>query len=408
MAAGYKSQITTRAYKSGSIVYFEGDRSEYIYILKSGRVILSYLKPENGEEMKEEIKPGEFFGVKSALGRYPREETAQTFGDITVLVLTVADFERLVLGNIQVVKKMLRVFSNQLRRVGKAVREVLGETNQVNPQTELFKIGEYYYRSGKYDQALYAYKKYMEYYPGTKHSSTSMERINDIQSGNIKQIPDEVPEETEEPPQDSLADLNAGDASDNEIPEDIAGYFDDEDDEDSSPNMGPSDDMMDFDFDDSGEQTEISSEMDDFLSGDDDLNDMGLEDSLGGESDADRLEKAEQLNESGSFSEAFSILNDIKTSIDSSSPLAAELDYQLGISQFGLNKLQDALAVFSGIVKAYPNSMHMKKSLVQVGRVYAKAGNKEKAKAYLNKVAQMSPSDEAVELAQKYIQELNL
>jgi len=87
--------ITTRSYKSGSIVYMEGDKSETIYILKAGRVVLTTKKVEDKTwvEEKVHVKPGEFFGVKSALGRYPRDETAQTLGDTTVLVLSLADFE---------------------------------------------------------------------------------------------------------------------------------------------------------------------------------------------------------------------------------------------------------------------------------------------------------------------------
>ena len=109
------SGVVARNYKAGSIVYFEGDKSEYIYILKAGKVVLNYVRPETGEEIKEDIRPGEFFGVKSALGRYPREETAQTQTDCVALQLRLDDFERIVLSNIQLVKKMLRVFSNQLR-----------------------------------------------------------------------------------------------------------------------------------------------------------------------------------------------------------------------------------------------------------------------------------------------------
>ena len=65
-----QSGIITRRYKSGSIIYFEGDKSESIYILKQGRVILTSKKVEKGEmvETKDIIKPGEFFGVKSSLG----------------------------------------------------------------------------------------------------------------------------------------------------------------------------------------------------------------------------------------------------------------------------------------------------------------------------------------------------
>jgi CRP-like cAMP-binding protein len=133
MASGFQGGIITRGYKSGSIIYFENDRSEYIYILKSGRVLLTYTKIDTGEEVKEEVRQGEFFGVKSALGKYPREETAQTIGETTVLVLNMGDFERMILRNVNVVRKMLRVFSNQLRRLGKTVRTVLGETDNVNP-----------------------------------------------------------------------------------------------------------------------------------------------------------------------------------------------------------------------------------------------------------------------------------
>ncbi|HEY1405902.1 MAG TPA: cyclic nucleotide-binding domain-containing protein, partial [Spirochaetota bacterium] len=177
MGSGGVSGIVTRQYKAGSIVYFEGDKSEYIYVLKAGKVLLTYVRPETGEEIKEDVRSGEFFGVKSALGRYPREETAQTLTDTVVLQLRLDDFERIVLSNVQLVKKMLRVFSNQLRRVGKAQREVLGETSVLNPEAELFKIGEYYFRNAKADQALYAYKKYLEYYPNTQFSTMCMQRV---------------------------------------------------------------------------------------------------------------------------------------------------------------------------------------------------------------------------------------
>ena len=116
------ANVVTRQYKDGSIIYFEGDRSDYVYVLKAGRIMLSFIKIETGEEMKEMIKVGEFFGVKSAIGKYPREETAQTIGDTTVLAVNRSEFEKMILKNVGLVTKMLRVFSNQLRRITKAQR----------------------------------------------------------------------------------------------------------------------------------------------------------------------------------------------------------------------------------------------------------------------------------------------
>ena len=162
-----------------------------IYLfLKSGRIRLTYIRPESGEEIKEDIKQGEFFGCKiRPWENIPVRKRRRHFLMQSFFSSALDDFERIVLGNIQIVKKMLRVFSNQLRRIGKAVREVLGETNTVNPAAELFKIAEYYYQNSRPEQALYAYKKYLEYYPNTQFSQPSMQRIKDIQSGNFMAAP---------------------------------------------------------------------------------------------------------------------------------------------------------------------------------------------------------------------------
>jgi len=172
-------------YKSGSIIYFEGDKSEFIYILKSGKLMLKSTNLNSGEEMIESVKLGEFFGVKSALGKYPREETAQTIGDTVVLVLTLQDFERLILKNVEVVKKMLRVFSNQLRRIHKNVRSAMSSHEAINPSTELYKIGEYYYKAGVAAQASYAFKKYLDYYPDNEFAAEAAKRIEAIKNGQF-------------------------------------------------------------------------------------------------------------------------------------------------------------------------------------------------------------------------------
>ena len=183
--AGSPGTINSRMFKADSIIYFEGDSSEVIYILKSGKLVLKSINLNTGEELTEGVKLGEFFGVKSALGRYPREETAQTLEDTVVLVLTLQDFERLILKNVDVVKKMLRVFSNQLRRIHKNVRSAMGPNDIANPATELFKIGEYYYKAGVPTQALYAYQKYLEFYPGCEYVDEATQRIASIQSGRF-------------------------------------------------------------------------------------------------------------------------------------------------------------------------------------------------------------------------------
>lgn len=152
-------------YRSNSIIYFKGDQSEKIYLLNSGKISLSYVDIETGQEMRDLIKTGEFFGVKSALGHYMREETAVVLQDATVMVFSVLEFEQLATKNTRIITKMLKVFSNQLRRIHKQVQTLLVGDEQVNPETGLYKIGEYYMKNKRYGQALHAYKRYLVYYP---------------------------------------------------------------------------------------------------------------------------------------------------------------------------------------------------------------------------------------------------
>ncbi len=152
-------------YRANSIIYFKGDQSERIYLLNSGKISLSYLDIETGQEMRDLIKTGEFFGVKSALGRYMREETAIVLQDATVMVFSVPEFEQLASKNTRIITKMMKVFSNQLRRIHKQVQTLLVSDEQVNPETGLYKIGEYYMKNKRYAQALHAYKRYLVYYP---------------------------------------------------------------------------------------------------------------------------------------------------------------------------------------------------------------------------------------------------
>ena len=63
-------------YSANSVIYFSGDFDARVFLLHSGHIALNSLDIETGAQVTEYIKTGEFFGVKSALGNYPREESA--------------------------------------------------------------------------------------------------------------------------------------------------------------------------------------------------------------------------------------------------------------------------------------------------------------------------------------------
>ena len=164
-------------YKANSIIYFKGDIGELVFILKSGRVVLNYVDIETGQEVHDLIQTGEFFGVKSALGKYPREETALVLQTASVIAFSAPEFEQLATKNTRIIVKMLTVFSNQLRRIHKQVQNLLYSEEQTEPETGLYKIGDYYLGNRHYQQALYAYKRYLVYYPAGNYSDEVTKKI---------------------------------------------------------------------------------------------------------------------------------------------------------------------------------------------------------------------------------------
>ena len=157
-------------YKAGSLIYFQGDPADKVFILQTGKVNLVYQDIETGQDVHDLVQQGEFFGVKSALGRYPREENAMAIQDATIMTFTVAEFEALALANTRIILKMLKVLSNQLRKIHKQVSSLMAKEEQ-NPEAGLFSVGEYYLKTKNYGQARYIFSRYLTYYPSGRNAA---------------------------------------------------------------------------------------------------------------------------------------------------------------------------------------------------------------------------------------------
>jgi TolA-binding protein len=158
-------------YRSGSLIYFQGDAAELIYILQQGKVNLTYQDVETGEDIHDPVQPGEFFGVKSSLGRYPREENAVAMQDSALVAFTVPEFESLAMANIRIIMKMLKVFSNQLRRLHKQVSNLMEKEETQNAEMGLFNVGQYYLKNKRFSQAKYVFGRYLTYYPSGRNAA---------------------------------------------------------------------------------------------------------------------------------------------------------------------------------------------------------------------------------------------
>ena len=158
-------------YTKGSIIYFEGDHDERIFIMQQGAVLLTSTDIESGQPVAEQVKSGEFFGVKSALGHFRREETATALVPTVAVALTIQEFEILFSNNKALIMKMLRVFSNQLRQIHRKTESILNNV-QEDQQSGMLAVAKSFYAEEQYRSACDVYLKFMKRYPNNPQIAT--------------------------------------------------------------------------------------------------------------------------------------------------------------------------------------------------------------------------------------------
>lgn len=146
-------------YNKGSIIYFDGEKDERIFILQRGTIMLTSIDIETKRSSAVLLKEGEFFGIKSALGKCPREETVTVVEQATCIVLTVPEFERFFSTNKPLIMKMLRIFSKELKMVHKKTSGILklndGKPSEaISVDDGLYDVAKSFFEEEKWQSCL--------------------------------------------------------------------------------------------------------------------------------------------------------------------------------------------------------------------------------------------------------------
>ena len=170
------------SYTKGSIIFFEGDKDERIYILQTGTVVLTQTDLETGAHTNEIVNPGEFFGVKSALAHKPKMETATVVTDVQVIQLSVVEFEQIIGKNQDMILKMLRVFSKDLRQIHKKTENVLkNDTAALPPEVGMNLVAQCFFDEQKYYSCFSTCNKFLERFPNATNAK-AMKKLLDQSS----------------------------------------------------------------------------------------------------------------------------------------------------------------------------------------------------------------------------------
>jgi len=349
-----------KKFKPGSIIYFEKDKADSVFLLKEGKVNLIYDDIQIGEKVIDQITTGEFFGVKSGLIRCPREETAKVVTDSIVFEFSAQEFEILIMKNTKIILKMLKAFSNQLRKVGKQVQGLVSNRVASEPADDFFHIGEYYLKNKKYKQAMTVYQRYIHYYPGGKYATLAKKR-HELAKNSL----------------DSYGDGGGP-----------APSMEDED----------SDDFENFDespFIESSDVEDID-------------NDFGFDSGMdnNNKSEGGKIYyKGVSFMSQGKYLDAFNTFKKVlNVGTEEERVLAS---YEIGKSLFFLNKFKECINHYSSFLSKHPDYVEKNEILFYIGSSFSKIGDNTKAEKYFNNIiSSTNQSDKIYRKAQKALREL--
>lgn len=177
-------QLSIVKFNKDAYITIEGKSSdEVFYIIKEGNVSI---KRDALNEI-ETLKPGDFFGVISAMTNHNHIETTQALTNVSLIKVHKDQFPLLIQKNNPVAMKIILFFSKKLRDLDKQMAEVtLKSSSNSEDISNLYNIGIYYYNQKQYNQAFYALYKFIQYCKNLNNT----DYINKIQ--NSKKILEEI------------------------------------------------------------------------------------------------------------------------------------------------------------------------------------------------------------------------
>jgi CRP/FNR family transcriptional regulator, cyclic AMP receptor protein len=86
-----------RAFRKGSVLFDQGEEPQALFFVETGRVKWHKVSEDGNEQILQVVEPGQAVGLVALLDRKPYVAAATAVEDSTLWVLTVADFDRMVM-----------------------------------------------------------------------------------------------------------------------------------------------------------------------------------------------------------------------------------------------------------------------------------------------------------------------
>jgi CRP-like cAMP-binding protein len=172
-------QLTFVNFKRNSYIIVEGKQNaDRLFIIRQGKVQIS--KEAQVVEEDSVLGPGDFFGVVSTMSSHSHIETARALTDVVLISVHKDQYSQLIQNNSAIAMKIILQFSKRMRYLDEALTKLTLKNTADNDTSHLFKVGEYYAKQNQYNQAFYAYFKYLKYCPHGEFVGPARDRMQKI------------------------------------------------------------------------------------------------------------------------------------------------------------------------------------------------------------------------------------
>ena len=173
-------QLEFLNFKKDSFIIIEGEkRADRFYIIRRGNVRISK-EVDIVEGEKDILVAGDFFAVVSTMSTRNHIESAQAASDVSLISIKKEQYGDIIKNNPNIALKIIQQFSKQTRLLNEALTKLTMKNTAVEDASHLFNVAEYYLAQKQYNQAYYAYKKYLEYCPDGENAKAAMNQMSSI------------------------------------------------------------------------------------------------------------------------------------------------------------------------------------------------------------------------------------
>jgi CRP-like cAMP-binding protein len=169
-------------FKDSYIVVEGKPNADRFFIVHKGKVVISKEVEVVAEEGGNILGPGDFFGVVSSMSSHSHIETARAMTDVVLISVQKDQYGELIQRNTPIAMKIILQFSRRLRYLDEALSRVTFKNTAEADPSHLFIVAEHYIRQSQYNQAYYAYAKYIKYCPQGENIAIAKDRVNKIAS----------------------------------------------------------------------------------------------------------------------------------------------------------------------------------------------------------------------------------